>query len=95
MKTNTKKILIASLFVVFLFLRLYTDSSYVNVGGDYVKYLLMAKNFPYHTTMNDQIATNHGPFFPYIIYFFTLFFQEAHTASYFVLTGSPSIPELG
>ena len=88
---HTKKFLVIALFAVFLFLRLFTDSSYTVVGGDYVKYLLMAKNFPYHTTMNNQMAANHGPFFPYAIYFFTLVFQEDHIAAFFISLLSAAI----
>lgn len=81
MKNKQKKILIAVLFAVFLFLRLFSDSGSVVIGGDYVKYLLMAKSFPYHLTVNNQMEINHGPFFPYVVYLFTLIFQNDYIAA--------------
>ena len=81
MEHQSRKILMAALFAVFIFLRLFSDSSSVVVGGDYIKYLLMAKNFPYHTTANNQMEINHGPFFPYLVYSFTMIFQEDYMAA--------------
>ena len=80
-KLFSQRNLIILLFLVFLFLRLFVSSSEILLGSDNMKYLIMAKNFPYHTTANGQMEINHGPFYPYIIHFATLLFREDYIAS--------------
>lgn len=81
---QTRKILLISLFVAFLFLRIFTSSNYNFLDGDHVRYLIMTENFPYHTTVNNQIDLNHGPMFSYAIYFFNLVFQQDYLAAIFL-----------
>ena len=78
------------LFIVFLFLRLFTSSDYNFIDGDEIKYLEMAKNFPYHSTFNKQIEINHGPFFPYVVHIFTLIFED-YIAAIFISLLSAAI----
>tara|TARA_Y100000310_G_C20703195_1_gene832029 strand:+ start:3719 stop:5389 length:1671 start_codon:yes stop_codon:yes gene_type:complete len=73
---NKRNLIIAALFVVFLFLRLFVDSSSVLLAADHLKYLETSKNFPYHKLYNDQLYLFHPPFYPYTIHLFTLIFQE-------------------
>jgi hypothetical protein len=86
-----RQALIAVLFSVFLFLRLFTSSDYIFLDGDEIKYLEMAKNFPHHATFNKQLEINHGPFFPYVIYFFTLIFGKDYLAAIFISLLSASV----
>jgi len=76
--------LIIMLFLVFLFLRLFVNSSEILLGSDNLKYLIMANNFPYHTTANNQMEINHGPFYPYVIHFFALIIGKDYITSILV-----------
>ena len=76
MKTFTKRNVIITLFVVFLFLRLFVSTSSFLMGSDPLKYLEASKRFPLHTLYNDQLYLLHPPFYPYIIHFFDLFVED-------------------
>ena len=81
---HRKKYLIILLFAVFLVLRLFVRSPFVLLGSDHIKYLELAKNFPYHTITNNQLYIDHGPLYPYVIHFFTIFFRNDYIASIMV-----------
>lgn len=83
-KLFTKKNLIIILFVVFLFLRFFTSSTYNFLDDDHDKYLSVARTFPYHQDVNGQLDVNHGPVFPYNIHLFSLVFQESYLATIFI-----------
>ena len=83
-KSVLRRNLLITLFVVFLFLRSFTSSTYNFLDGDHVRYLIMEENFPYHTTVNNQVDLNHGPLFPYALHFFTLIFEKNYLAAIFV-----------
>ena len=89
---SSRRNLIIILFLVFLFLRLFVNSSDILLGADHVKYLIMAKNFPYHTSANNQMEINHGPVYPYVIHFFTLVFKQDYISSIIILLFPPSFP---
>src|SRR3989344_3651663 len=78
---SSRRNLIIILFLVFLFLRLFVNSSDILLGADHVKYLIMARNFPYHTSANNQMEINHGPIYPYVIHFFMLVFKQDYISS--------------
>lgn len=80
----TKRNLIIILFIVFLFLRLFTYMDTVNFHSDSLKYVETSKHFPYHTLYNNQLYLLHPPFYPYVIYFATLIFQEDYLAGVFI-----------
>ncbi len=69
------------LFVLFLFLRLFSNSSIALLGADNVKYMETSKRFPAHTLYNNQLYLLHPPLYPYIVHFFTLIFQEDYIAA--------------
>jgi len=83
-KLFTHRNIIAILFIVFLFLRLFVNSPDVLLATDSIKYLQMSKNFPYHYTINNQVDLTQPPLFPYIIYFFTFIFKQDYIAAIFV-----------
>jgi len=70
---HTKTILLILLFIVFLFLRLFVSYDTTFLAADHVKFLDLAQNFPYHTSLNYQLYLIHPPFYPYLIHFVTLF----------------------
>ena len=78
---SSRRNLIIILFLVFLFLRFFVNSSDILLGADHVKYLIMARNFPYHTSANNQMEINHGPIYPYVIHFFMLVFKQDYISS--------------
>jgi len=90
-KIFTRRNIIIALFLVFLFLRVFINSPYSFLGEDNLKYLEVSKNFPYHTLYNDETWTIHGPFYPYVIYFFTFIFQDDFIAAVFINLLSASI----
>ncbi|MBL7055960.1 glycosyltransferase family 39 protein [Candidatus Woesearchaeota archaeon] len=71
-----KKTLIGILFLIFLFLRLFTDSGSTLLTADSLKYIISADRFPSHKLYNDQIYLLHPPGFPYVIHFFNFIFTE-------------------
>ncbi|MBS3101904.1 glycosyltransferase family 39 protein [Candidatus Woesearchaeota archaeon] len=81
MAKNIRKKLIILLFIVFVFLRIFSDDPDIYMNGDFIKYIAMGKHFPYHTTFNNQVEINHGPFFPYIINLFTHIVQKDYIAA--------------
>jgi len=93
-KLFTRRNIIITLFVIFLFLRLFVSSPSPLIGADQLKYLELSKNFPYHTLYrldSNQLYLSHGPFYPYVIYFFTFFFQDDFIAAIFINILSASI----
>ena len=84
MRMFTKRNLIIILFIIFLFLRLFTYMDSVNFHSDSLKYIETSKHFPYHTLYNNQLYLLHPPFYPYVIYFATLIFQEDYLAGVFI-----------
>lgn len=76
MKLLNQKVLLVVLFVIFLFLRLFVDSTYTILGADNLKFLELSKRFPNHTLSNNQLYLQHPPLYPYIIHFFNLFFHD-------------------
>lgn len=77
----TKKIMLIALFAVFLFLRLFADSPNILLAADSLKFLDLAKHFPYHTLSNNQLYLLHAPFYPYAIHFVNLLIKEDHLAA--------------
>ena len=77
-------ILITTLLVVFIFLRIFTNNPYTLLTGDNMKFMEAAQNFPKHTLYNNQLYLLHPPLYPYLIYFFTLIFNQDHIASIFI-----------
>ncbi len=71
-----RKLVIALLFAVFLFLRLFIGDDTILFGADNLKYIEAAKTFPYHTLYNNQLYLLHPPLYPYAIYFLSFLFQE-------------------
>ena len=86
----TRRNVIITLFVIFLFLRLFGGVPYA-LSSDSVKYLALSKNFPYHTLSNNQLDINHPPLHPYAIYFATLIFQDDYIAAVFISLLSAAI----
>jgi len=79
MKFNISKnqFLIIAIFLIFMFLRVFTDSPYFFIqGGDAGRYLTLANNFPYHTFSNNQFYIMHQPLYPYTIYFLSFLFED-------------------
>ncbi|MEK6984358.1 MAG: glycosyltransferase family 39 protein [Nanoarchaeota archaeon] len=76
-----KKILLISLFIIFLFLRIFVDSPSILLAADSLKFLSLAKNFPYHTLSNNQLYLLHAPFYPYTIHFANLLIKEDYLAA--------------
>jgi 4-amino-4-deoxy-L-arabinose transferase-like glycosyltransferase len=87
----THRNILITLFVIFLFLRLFVNYSSTFLGADSIKYLEVARNFPYHTLNNNQLFINHGPLYPYVIYFFALIFQDEFVASLIISLLAASI----
>ncbi|MBW2977065.1 glycosyltransferase family 39 protein [Candidatus Woesearchaeota archaeon] len=81
---SDRRNLVVVLFVVFLFLRLFVSSKSVLLSADSLKFLETAKNFPSHTLYNNELYLLHPPFYPYVIYFFTLIFQDPSIAAIFI-----------
>ena len=81
MTLSNKKILLISLFIVFIFLRLFVDSPYILLAADSLKFLDLAKHFPYHTLSNEQLYLLHAPFYPYVIHFVNLLINEDYLAA--------------
>ena len=72
-----ERTLIIAIFIIFIFLRIFSDSPYYFIqGSDHARYLELANNFPYHTLYNNQLYLAHLPLFPYVIHVFTWFFQD-------------------
>lgn len=78
---STRRNLLIILFVIFLFLRLFVSNSSILLTSDSLKFMHVAKNFPYHTLYNNQLYLLHPPVYPYTIYFLTLIFQEDYLAA--------------
>ena len=75
--TDRIYVLIVLVFVIFLFLRIFSGSQYEIIQrSDAGRYLELAKNFPYHTFHNNQLYITHPPFYPYLIHFFSYFFED-------------------
>ncbi|MEK6876383.1 MAG: glycosyltransferase family 39 protein [Nanoarchaeota archaeon] len=72
------------LFLVFIFLRLFTSQSSILLTSDELKFFEVAKNFPRHTLYNNQLYLLHPPFYPYVIYFFNQVFQDYYKAAVFI-----------
>lgn len=83
---NKKSSLLIGLFVVFLFLRIFVDStsSTLILASDNLKYLEASKNFPHHLLYNNQIYLLHPPFFPYVIHFFDVILGDDRLAAMMV-----------
>jgi len=81
MKLNNRKLLLIVLFAVFLFLRLFADLPAVLLASDSLKFLNLAKHFPYHTLGNNQLYLLHAPFYPYLIHFVSLLVREDYLAA--------------
>ena len=78
----TKKFMIISiLFLVFLFLRLFVDSPIIPLFADSLKFLELARNFPYHTLSNNQLYLQHGILYPYTIHFVNQIINPDYIAS--------------
>lgn len=88
MKLFTKRNIIITLFVVFLFLRLFVDKPAILLGSDNLKFLETSKRFPTHTLFNDQLYLLHPPFYPYIIHFFDLFMEDYIAAMFISLVSA-------
>src|SRR3989338_81853 len=70
-------VLLSLVFLVFLSLRIFSSSQYEIIQrSDAGRYLELAKNFPYHTFHNNQLYITHPPFYPYVIHFFSYFFED-------------------
>ena len=72
--------LIIMLFIVFISLRLFVSSSTVFLESDHSRFLAVASSFPHHTLSNEQLYIGHPPFYPYVIYFFTLIVSQDYIA---------------
>jgi len=81
---DKKNLIIAALFAVFLFLRLFSSSPSFLLGADSLKYIEAAKTFPYHKLYNDQLYLLHPPFYPYAIYLVNLIFQDYAVTGLFI-----------
>jgi len=90
MKIFTRTNIIIILFIVSLFLRLFTSMPYILLADD-LKYMAAAKSFPYHTVYNDQLYLLHPPLFPYMIYFLTAIFGADYIAGIFISILSAAI----
>lgn len=88
---STRNILLALLFAVFLFLRLFVKYDTAFLASDHVKFLDLAQNFPYHTSLNNQLYLIHPPFYPYLIHFVNLFIEQDHIAAILISLISASI----
>ncbi len=72
-----ENIILMILFLIFLFLRLFSDSNYfVMQSRDDTRYLTLANNFPYQTIYNHQFFIMHPPLYPYIVHFFSLVIED-------------------
>jgi len=90
-KLNKDRILLLILFIIFIFLRIFSNKDYYFIQGtDAATYLNLAKNFPYHTFYNNQFYLMHPPLYPYAVYFAGLLFED-HIAGIFVSLASASI----
>ena len=69
-------LLLFALFFVFIFIRLFSDSSYIFATGDPGKYLGIAKNFPSNELYNDELFLSQRPLYPYAIYILGLLFGD-------------------
>ena len=76
-----RNLLLAALFLVFLFLRLFTDTSLILLGSDNLKYLYASETFPLHKMYNDQLYLLHPPMFPYAIHFLNSFIDKDYMAA--------------
>lgn len=78
-KPNLKndRIVLILIFIIFLFIRLFSNSEYffIQVGDD-ARYLALANSFPYHRLYNNQLFISQQPFYPYVIHFMSFFFQD-------------------
>src|SRR3989344_4102607 len=85
-KICSRNTLIAILFVVFLFLRLFVNqaSSSLILASDNLKYLEASENFPFHSLYNGQLYLLHPPMFPYAIHFSSMVFQDDRIAAMIV-----------
>lgn len=88
---NLRFMALSALFLVFLFLRLYTENPLILLGSDNVKFFELAKRFPAHTFYNNEIYLLHPPFYPYVIHLFDLFFTEDYIAAIFISIASSII----
>jgi len=75
---NAKKehALLIAIFIVFVFLRLFSHSHYFFVSGDQGKYLGAAENFPDNVLFNKQLLLSQRPLYSYLIHFMGLFFED-------------------
>lgn len=83
-KLVNKRNIIITLFLVFLFLRLFVSFSAELLTADTLKFLETSRNFPNHTLYNDQLYLLHPPFYPYTIHFFALIFHNEYIAAVFI-----------
>ena len=81
MRLSTKRSMLLLLFTLFLSLRMFTNSANIRLASDSLKFLELAKNFPYHTLYNHQLYTQHPPFYPYMIHFFTWLLYQDYLAA--------------
>lgn len=88
---SKKRNLLAMLFAVFMFLRLFVNYDSILLAGDNLKYFEAAKNFPYHTLYNNQLYLLHLPLYPYVIHFFTLLFKHDYIAAILISLISAAI----
>ncbi len=75
-KINFKTCTFSLLLIVFIVLRIFVNTPSYYIVGDQGKYLTLANNFPKHTLDNNQLFLQHPPLFPYLIHFFSLFFED-------------------
>ena len=80
----TSRNIIISLFIVFLFFRLFVSQSSVLLTADELKFFEVAKHFPNHTLYNNQLYLLHPPFYPYAIYLFSQIFQDYYKSAVFI-----------
>ncbi|GEM_PF-3433456 len=75
--------MLLALFLAFLTLRLFTSVPF-RLPADSLKFLELAKNFPYHTLYNSQVYLQHPPVYPYLLHFFNLILSKDYIAGIFM-----------
>lgn len=82
--------LLIGIFLMFIFVRLFSQSHYFFVSGDQGKYLGLAKNFPEHKLDNKELFLTQRPLYPYAIHYVSLSFED-HVAGIIVSLLSAAI----
>ncbi|MFC1707844.1 hypothetical protein ACFL59_13695, partial [Planctomycetota bacterium] len=67
LKNTTERIAWAGVFALFLVVRLFSSSAYIELGGDQCKYLTLGRTFPCHAVFDGSLYLLHQPLFGYSI----------------------------